>query len=281
MRKDEKFYDLTNDTVFKLVFGNPANKRILVCLINALLKYEGKDKICEITILNPADDAEFMGDKTTYLDLKAKDRSNRHYNIEMQVDVPKSWPKRALYYASKLYTSQLEEGEKFPKLRKTLSISLLKGNLFQETKKLHNIYRFRNDDDGSLLGDELIDLHFLELSKFDKEKPRALSTRFEKWLHIFRFGEMYKDGAILLNESLCSEEGIKEAVQAMCNANKDKRARMLIEGHEKWKLMHESDIEEARIEVKLSIAKKLKANGVDLETIQKVTDLSKEEIEEL
>ena len=67
----------------------------------------------------------------------------------------------------------------------------------------------------------------------------------------------------------------------MCKANKDKRARMLIEGHEKWKLMHESDIEEARIEVRLSIAKKLKANGVDLEMIQKVTDLSKEEIEEL
>ena len=110
---------------------------------------------------------------------------------------------------------------------------------------------------------------------------RALSTRFEKWLHILRFGEMYKDRAILLNESLCSEEGIKEAVQAMCNANKDKRARMLIEGHEKWKLMHESDIEEARIEEKLAIAKKMKEEGATLEFIQKVTDLSKEEIEEL
>ena len=51
-----------------------------------------------------------------------------------------------------------------------------------------------------------------------------------------------------MDEALCSEEGIKEAIEAMCKANKDEHARMLIEGHEKWKLMHDGDVEEAREE---------------------------------
>ena len=245
---EKKFYDLTNDAVFKLVFGQEQNAWILKGMLNALLGLEGRDKICELSVLNPANDAEFVGDKATYLDVKVRDELERCYNIEMQICVPKSWPKRALYYAAKLYSSQLLKGQKYWRLQKTISLSILLENLLRENGRLHNVFRFRNEDDSALLHCDLIDMHFLELQKFAKREPEELETSLEKWLYILRYGQRYRDGTIILEESLLAEKGIEEAVKAMRFANEDERSRQLIEGHEKWKRLQDTLVDEAREE---------------------------------
>jgi predicted transposase/invertase (TIGR01784 family) len=229
----EKFYTLTNDIIFKLIFGHPQRSRLLICLINALLKLEDEKAVTEVQVLNPFNDRDFIGDKQSVLDIKARDGSGLLYNIEMQVSVPEHWAKRILYYAARLYTSQIKESDPYDNLQKTISISILNDVFFPGYESLHNSYRFRNDKNFDAL-ENLIELHFIELPKFNEDKPRALSSRFEKWLHTFRFGDLYSKENSMIPEELQNEEGIKEAIEVMRYANTESEIREKIEAHEKF-----------------------------------------------
>ena len=87
--------------------------------------------------------------------------------------------------------------------------SILNNIFFPGYESLHNSYRFRNDKNFDAL-ENLIELHFIELPKFKEDKPRALSSKFEKWLHTFRFGDLYREDT-MIPEELQNEEGIKDA----------------------------------------------------------------------
>lgn len=50
-------------------------------------------------------------DKFSILDVKATDEQGKLYNIEMQIINQVYYCQRALYYWSKLYTSQLAQGD--------------------------------------------------------------------------------------------------------------------------------------------------------------------------
>ena len=230
---EEKFYTLTNDILFKFTFGDPKKTKILICLINALLQLENEQKIIEVEILNPFNDKEFIDDKLSIVDIKVKDQQGFLYNIEMQVQVPKNWDKRALYYASKLYTSQLKQGHVYKKLNKTISISILSNNCFKNNDDIHNVYRFHNNKTLKPLTG-LMELHFIELAKFSKDKPRSLSSPFEKWLYTFKYGDLYQKESDMIPQELITEEGIEEALQAMRFANSDSQTRYLIEAREKF-----------------------------------------------
>ena len=53
MSDNQKIFDLTNDFLFKAVFGQESNKKLTICLLNALLQLEEQKQIKEIEILNP------------------------------------------------------------------------------------------------------------------------------------------------------------------------------------------------------------------------------------
>lgn len=46
-----KFLDPKNDFCFKQVFGTEKNKDILIHFLNDILKFEGKERIIDITFL--------------------------------------------------------------------------------------------------------------------------------------------------------------------------------------------------------------------------------------
>ncbi|PCJ20352.1 MAG: hypothetical protein COB02_04780 [Candidatus Cloacimonadota bacterium] len=239
----DTFYNLTNDVLFKATFSNPKNNKILICLINALLKLQDDQKIIKVEVLNPFNDKEFLDDKLTIVDIKAKDNKGRLYNIEMQVQVPKNWEKRALYYASKLYTSQLQKSYSYQNLNKTISISILSETCFKDNKDIHNIYTFHNTKSLKPL-DNLIELHFIELSKFNKDKKRVLSSQFEKWLYALKYGDHHQKESDMLPQELINEKEINEAFCAMRYANADQQTRYIIEARQKFihdQISRESD----------------------------------------
>ena len=65
---------------------------------------------------------------------------------------------------------------------------------------------------------------FVELSKFNEDKPAGLRSKFEKWLHILKFGNYYRS-IDELPEELRSEKGICEVISNMSNANTDEITR--------------------------------------------------------
>ena len=281
------YFDLTNDGVFKMLFPDESCEDRLRDFLNIILQYEGAEQITEVKILNPVKDGEFLEAKDSVLDLHVRDNRNRRYNVEMQVKAPEEYPKRALYYASKLYGSQLVRGKKYKALRKTVSITILKNNYF-DCEELHNLYRFRNERDGSLLSDDLIEMHFFEVGKFNEIRQEKLSD-YEAWLFIFHYGERILSGDIVLSDRLLSVPGIKEAVEIMRFANEDEATRLLLMSREKYRRDQEAlqdarwqeGLEEGRQEEKLEIARKMKTDGFPVEVIQKMTGLTAEEIAKL
>ena len=93
-----------------------------------------------------------------------------------------------------------------------------------------------------------MELHFIELAKFNKDKPRSLSSPFEKWLYAFKYGNLYQKESDMLPQELITEEGIEEALKAMRFANSDTQARYLIEARQKFLHDQASFNEDAREE---------------------------------
>ena len=185
-----KIFDFKNDFVFKYVFGEERNDRLLISLLNALLRFEGQDKIQSIQILNPFNQKELSELKLSIVDVKAQDGLKRQFNIEVQMESEPGYVSRVLFYWGKLFTQQLKEGESYSLLAKTTCISILDYVLFPDESRMENIFRLRHVETQAELTD-LLDLRFLELKKFKTAKPKNLRTPLEKWLFALKFGELY------------------------------------------------------------------------------------------
>ena len=76
---------------------------------------------------------------------------------------------------------------------------------------------------------DIIELHYIELPKYDKDKPHTAKTPFEKWLHILKFSELYQDYTQAIPDELITEEGIEMAVTAYRKALTKGEVREIIE----------------------------------------------------
>lgn len=287
---------LRNDIIFKYVFGHEKNERILRALLNAILGLDGEDRIVHLTFINSINLKEYLKDKTSVLDVKAEDSAGKRYNIEMQVKAEDCYIQRVLYYHDRLFTSQLTESESFGKLEKTMSISILNHILLRNESDLHNIYRYGNIKSGRLLSD-IKEIHFIELPRFKKDKPKQLMTKFEKWLYVLKFGEHYADDPDRLPDVLKVEEEIVMAIRKMGEASGDEVVRELMESREKARHIEatrleaaekrglerglEQGLERGRHESALEIARRMKTNDFDIESIMKMTSLTREDIADL
>jgi len=238
-------YSIINDIIFKIVFAKDENKRILMALLNAILGYGGQDAIVDITILNPSIDKETVKEKHSILDIKAVDGQGRLFNIEVQLKSTKDYITRTVYYLSRLFGDQLESDGRYQDLAKTIGISITDFELFNYTPDLHNTFRLLNVKSSVELTDKL-ELHYIELIKYDKDKPYKEMTKFEKWLYLLKFSELYQDRLSPIPEALKNEEEIVMAIEAYRHAVADNYVKELIDFRRKASIDEASRIDEAR-----------------------------------
>ena len=80
---------------------------------------------------------------------------------------------------------------------------------------------------------DLLELHYIELRKFSPAKPQELQTRFERWLYLLKFADLFNVDNPALPEALAQEEGIPMAVDSMRKAYGRDEIREMIEAREK------------------------------------------------
>ena len=116
-----------NDVVFKEIFWNKEYPNVLIFFINSILKRD--NPITSVELLNTEMSNEFIGERGVRFNLLARASDGELLNIEMQkkngvlreqmvysVEETNNMYKRSLYYLSKLYSSQLQKGDKYNKL---------------------------------------------------------------------------------------------------------------------------------------------------------------------
>ena len=275
------------DFAFKKLFGVEENKDLLIDLINAVVSE--KDQIADLEIKNPYNAQTFKHDKFSILDIKAKGTNNRWYNIEMQIMNQEYYDARALYYWSKVYTSQLSTGINYDNLEKTISINFLNFDCLEEDY-YHNTYKLKNIVTNNNYSVDHLEIHFIELKKYHE----TFSTLLDKWASFLSKAHEY-DSKHLPKEM--QTPTIQKAIEALEHMHLDNNERESYDARLKWLRDEEMALKKAKAEGvqegieqgieqgiergKIDMAKALKSQGVSIDIIVATSGLSKDIIDSL
>ncbi len=175
------------DCVFKAILGSEENKNLLIHFLNAILELKEDSLIQDVTIKNPYNEKEFIGDKLTIVDVKAIDEQGKKYQIEIQLVIHAALAERILYTWSSIYHSQIQEGDNFQKLNPVISIWILNGNLFENVEEYHLPFSVYNQKHKIALTEHLA-IHLIQLPKWQK-KTETITNEKDRWLYLFKEGK--------------------------------------------------------------------------------------------
>jgi hypothetical protein len=243
-----KLLDPKTDFIFKLIFGNEKHPEILISFLNAVLK--PKDKIKSVKIKNVELEKKHIEDKFSRLDVFATTSNKEIINIEIQLKDEKNMiptpPNTSLAplpekggeinlfenHFSKMYESQLGSGENYSKLPRTVAINILRFKYLKE-KNFHNAYRFKNIENNNELTD-VMEIHFIELPKFDEEKEGKLLVENLKKLDMLKAWTLFLKEPSGQNLRMLEDEvkEIKEAKKELTIISADEKNRTLYEMRE-------------------------------------------------
>ena len=223
----------TNDAVFKTIFANQQHKDITLSLINAVFEFQGTEQIKDITFIDRELDADQLDGKESRLDLVGQALDGTKVNIEIQVDPMAEMGRRSLYYWARLY-NDLQRGEDYTELSRTVAINILEFNLFDKKQypSYHSCYGIYDLKTGSQLTEDL-EIHFLELPKWNLKNTKELN-RLEKWLSYFSKKTSLQE----LEEIAMSEPTIRQALNAEVVFTQDQIKRRAYEKAEKARRDH-------------------------------------------
>ena len=146
-------------------------------------------------MLNPYNEKEFIGDKLSIVDIKARDTQNQLFQVEIQMLAYPYLPARMLYNWSQIYSSQLKEGHQYEELNATISIWLLAENLFKDSETAHHHFQLADLKQQKALNDHC-QIHVLELNKW----PSApIMTNEDQWMLFFRNSQHWEELPTTLN----------------------------------------------------------------------------------
>jgi len=98
-------------------------------------------------------------------------------SVEVQAQPTKTFIPRLAYYLALLYGGQLREGDGFENLCHAYAIAITKFRQFPEHDQMQSVFRFQEATCGMILGQPLMEMHFVELPKYMAGRERRLQTR--------------------------------------------------------------------------------------------------------
>lgn len=269
---------VTNDFVFKKIFGKQENKELLKDLLESIIE----EQIIRIEIQKDASlekTVEFS--KMGILDIKATLNNNITVNIEIQVKDQYNIIERSLFYWAGLYHDGLNKGEDYGTNKKTISINILNYNCFKEGT-YHEIAKIRREYKNTLLTEDL-EMHYIQIPKFIQEK-RGTETKLEQWIQFI--GYITEKG---VKEAMEKNKVIKRAKEELENLSGNDEIRRLAELRDKairdektnLRGAKEEGIRKGRKDEKIETARKMLQKNMKIDEIEEISGLTKNEIEKL
>ena len=207
------------DFVFKKIFGSEEHPEILISFLNAVLKPE--KPIVSVEIKNSDLEKEYIEDKFSRLDVKALTSNKEIINIEIQLKNEYNMIQRSLYYWSKLYEEQLEEGDRYDKLSRTVCINILDFK-YLKNDRFHNGYRLKEIETNEELTD-LQEIHFIEIPKLKRfESTEEIVDLLEGWVEFLRDPE-----SEVIRKLEMSNKEIREAKDELYRLSRNSKEREL------------------------------------------------------
>ena len=281
----KKIYKPTNDYVFSRIFGYKKNWELLKDLLEAILtdiQIKKIELVKQYTL-----DKETIKDRGAILDVLAVLNDDTTVNIEMQMTDYKNTIERSIFNDSGVYHESLMKNDDFKKAKRVIGIWILCYNIFDDGP-FHEIARLKRDYENILLTNKM-EFHYIQLPKF-KEKCKRVSSKLEQWL-TFLLNEDLEEIKMIDNEFVQKAEDELEYI----NADEEERMRAKFRERAEWKYHADmkstysegkndgikEGLKQGIKEQKITIAKNMLAEKIDIHIIAKTTGLTIEEIENL
>lgn len=300
----ERYINPFTDFGFKKLFGEEANKDLLIDFLNEVLREE-QDKIVSLTFLKPEQLGGRKFERKAIFDLYCKNENGERFIVELQKAKQDYFKDRALFYSTFPIREQAEKGDWNFELKKIYTIAIL-DFVFDEDKndpdKFLYFVKLSDIETHSVFYDKLTFV-YLEMPKVNKPLE-ALESHFDKWLYVLRnlnhlerlpeklqeqiFHKLFSQAEIAnlsgheledYEESLKVYRDLKNVIDT---AENDGWKRGKIEGREEGrKEGREEGHKAGEKKAKLYIATQMRQNGFSGKDISQLTGLTPEEIDTL
>jgi predicted transposase/invertase (TIGR01784 family) len=292
-----KFLDPKNDVAFRKIFGTKKNKDILIHFLNDVIEFNKDAKIKDVVFLKTVQDPEVKSLKSSIVDILCTDQDDNSYIVEMQVAEEKGFIKRAQYYASKAYSSQLKVGGKYHELKAVIFLAISDFIMFPKKKefKSDHIILDKKSHENDL---EDFSFTFMELPKFHK-KIDELENMTDKWFYFFKHAEKTTEDD--LHKLIDHDEIIGKAYKELNRFSWSQKELRTYEQAEKYKGAYLASLEKkyddgvakgrqegrqegeenGRKEEKIAIARAMRHSKVPIAQISRFTGLPIKEIKNL
>ena len=282
-----KRYNPLNDFLFLKVMGEKGDEEQLLAFLNAVLGRTGDKKIETVEILEDRIiTPEFLGDKASVLDVRARTEDGTRLNIEVQLRNVGDMDRRSLFYWSREYTKQLKAGEDYIELPNVIAINIIDFD-YKKTKNFHSCYHLWEDTDKDQLLTDALEIRFIDMVKFRKmcnniERGESfLENPLHRWLTFFDKSSPNE----LVEEVVKMDMAIQKAHNRIDHVIQDESALRAYEMREKaildWNSAVGYHTRETARETAREIARKMRAKNVSINEIIDYTGLTVKQIEDL
>ena len=301
---EERYISLLTDFGFKRIFGTKPNKDLLINFLNSL--FEGFQVIKDVKYLNSEHVGDVYAERKAIFDVYCENENGEKFIVEMQNAYQRYFKDRSLFYSTFPIREQAPKGADWNfKLDHVYTVALLNFDLKEEAFDQDDI----NHDVGLLdkkthkVFNDKLSFKYVEIAKFDKTEDE-LVTLYDKWLYVLKnlsrldkrpaalkekiFSKLFGEAEIAkftptelkeYEDSLKAYRDVKNSIDtALEKGREEGRAEGREEGREEGRA---EGREEGKNLKAIQIAKKLLESGMDVDTVMKMTDLSKSEIEKL
>lgn len=290
MANYRKYVDLMSDSGFKAVYADPANKPLLITLLNLVLPDDVRvNDIVEYRDREQARDTIFS--KRTILDLVCKDDKGNIFSVEIQRKTERDFFRRCMFYAAGHYHSGLRESEEYYTLNPVYVVAFMEGKiphtdeLQWDTDNLVAVYRMTEVRTNEVAPPTLIAI-FAELGRFTKEAEECVSER-DRVFYWMKHSEGLTSGpysddsdfeALVRASEIAAFSPEKKAIY-----DKDIMTELdiRIENRRRYEEGREEGRVEGKAEEKDRTARAMKVEGLPLDIICRITGLTVEQVEAL
>ena len=300
-----KYINPYTDFGFKKLFGEEANKNLLIDFLNQLLPDE--HKIVRLNFKNTEQLSQTIAERKAVFDIHCENEKGDRFIVEMQKAKLKFFKDRAVFYTTFPIKEQAEKGDWDFRLTPIYCVAILDFTYDEDREEKDYISNVQLRDQFCRVFYDKLTYIFIEMPRFNKEAHEVV-THFDKWLYFLKHLEDFESIPDILNDEVFVQ-GFKTAEIA----NFDEKQMAEYEGslmlYRDLKAAIDTSVEEGwvkgniqgRIEGKregliegkkegLAEGKNEKAKemakaslreGLSIELISKLTGLSTEEIKKL
>ena len=242
-----------------------------------------------VEILESESNQNDVDDKFNRVDIKARNSKDEIILVEIQQARELYYLERVLYGVAKTITEHISLGDKYDKVKKVYSISILYFDLGQGADYLYHgqttlvgvhtkdTLKINTRDKGIIkikTPEEIFPEYFIiRVNEFNK----VAKTPLEEWIDYLKSGHIKED---------TTAPGLQEARQKLQYLKMDKAERKAYDRHIDNIMVQNDVLDTAKMEGraeglqdgKKTVARNLKAMGMDIEAIAKATGLGTEEI---